>query len=97
MLDVGAGLSVHQPYWWSNAQLPLGLRVSYRYSHELIYGQVRTHEIGGGVFFVPRLSSPTEMRVGLDATGAFIRLDDGLDGRKVTVMVRLDYYLDVED
>ncbi|MEM9494132.1 MAG: hypothetical protein AAGC55_33610, partial [Myxococcota bacterium] len=91
-LDLGLTLSsaLRWTKWLCGPQLPLGLRVHYRYSHELTSGVFRAHELAGGLYLLHR----RRYRVGVDVTASYARISPELDARTVSGLVRLDLYWD---
>ncbi len=91
LVDVGAGVSKELDWIqrMGGPDLPIGLRLSYRYSHALFGRGFHAHEVGGGLFFFRR---PT-VRLGVETSAGFSTLPDG-QARSLTGLARFDYYWD---
>jgi hypothetical protein len=91
LLDVGLGFGTELDflYWPSNSPNPGGLRIDYRYQHELD-GDFRSHELSGGVYYFPK----PKWRWGLDLSSSWQDLGADVSARVIETGIRADYYWD---
>lgn len=77
-------------YWPEGRPFPAGLRLTYGYGHELSQGEFREHEFGGGIYYLGR----SKTRIGIDFEAGYQRISADQKGRRLTGMLRADWYWD---
>lgn len=85
-LDVGIAVSASL-HW---LQIPLGVRVAYRFADEMTGGDYRAHELDGGLYYLKK----RRLRLGLDVGTVSVRIAPTLSTRTTRAVVRLAWHWD---